>query len=72
MPYRAEYKGSVYESVATEVFLGREGMDMYDELQAFRDQQITVGCDELREAYHDASCYKVDAVAVGNVRVAES
>ncbi|MBR3318424.1 MAG: hypothetical protein IKG21_11455 [Atopobiaceae bacterium] len=72
VPYRAEYKGSVYESVATEVFLGREGMDMYDELQAFRDQQITVGCDELREAYHDASCYKVDAVAVGNVRVAES
>ena len=71
--YEYEYKGTV-QAVAHEVLLATTGSEFfgaerYDEWAQYDGQHITVECDGLQGAYHDASYWNVDSLAIGEIRL---
>ena len=63
--YVSTYKGESYTVTAHEVFVLRDGMDDYDSWLPLDGQHITVHCESVNEAYHDASFFNVDTMAYG-------
>ena len=76
VPYEYEYKGAV-QAVAHEVLLSTTGSEAFgasrfDEWAKYDGQRITVECDGLQGAHHDASYWKVDTIATGKIRLLSS
>lgn len=76
VPYEYEYKGTV-QAEAHDVLLATTGSETfganrYDEWAQYDGQHITVECDGLQGAYHDASYWKVDTIATGKIRLLSS
>lgn len=57
-----QYKGTVSRAEAEEVALATSWSDGYERWAEYDGMHVTVGCDELNAAYHDASYFDVDAL----------
>ena len=76
VPYEYEYKGTV-QAMAHDVLLATTGSETfganeYDEWAQYDGQHISVECDDLQGAYHDASFWNVDTMATGKIRLLNS
>ena len=76
VPYEYVYKGTV-QAEAHDVLLattGSEafGADRYDEWAQYDGRHITVECDGLQGAHHDASYWNVDTLATGKISLLNS
>ena len=69
--FKGEYKGT-YEADAKEVALATSNSDAFATWSQYAGRRITVECDNLQAAYHDASSYGVDALATGDIRLVEA
>ena len=69
--FKAEYKGTL-EGEAAEVAISTSQADSYAKWAGYRGRRITVECEGLGAAVHDASQYDVDAVATGDVRLVDA
>ena len=68
--FKAEYKGT-YEGEAKEVAIATSQSDAYAEWARYDGRHLTVECESLSGAYHDASQYNVDSLA-GDVQLVEA
>lgn len=62
--YQFNYKGNI-DATAHEVCITTSNVDDYAYWAAYDGQHVTLTCEGLHGAYHDASMMRVDAIATG-------